>query len=187
MSRPGVYYLSHLSKMGNLTADMVMQALLKPTPVILYGNAWSIVDAKEHDKDGNKYVVGRLVKYRPDAEVIIVDPARRTELIQQEPNLRSASSPFIYIPSHAGVAFMRVSGQIEERHFTDRFAKIIEETHLRFFVECKLNLITDLPEFNQQVQHLRQRPQEGFYNPGTFWGDYLSSTRLALSALCQSY
>jgi hypothetical protein len=154
MSKPGVYYLGHLSKMGNLTTAMVIQALLKPTPVLLYGNAWSIVDAKEHQKNGIKYIVGRLAKYRPDAEVVIVDPARRIEMVQQEPNLRVASSPFIYIPSHQGVAFMRVSGQIEEFHFADRFARIIESTHNNFFVECKINLIADLKTFAMKLRGL---------------------------------
>jgi hypothetical protein len=140
--------------MGKLTTDLVIQALLNPKPVVLYGNAWSFVDTQANNANGVKYVVGRLVKYRPDAEVIVVDPARRTEMVQQEPNLRIASSPFVYIPDYAGVAFLRVGNQIEEWHFTDRFARIVEETHLRFFVECELNLIADLKTFAMKLRSL---------------------------------
>ena len=110
--------------------------------------------AKEPETNGIKYVAGRLAKYRPDAEVVIIDPEKRTEMIQQEPNLRLASSPFVYIPEHSGVAFLRVAGQIEDYHFTDRFARIIVETHLRFFVECELNLISDLKTFAVKLKSL---------------------------------
>jgi uncharacterized protein (DUF169 family) len=36
-----------------------------------------------------------------------------------------------------------------------------------FFERAEL----DIPEFNQQVQHLRQRPQEEFCISDIFWGD----------------
>jgi hypothetical protein len=75
-------------------------------------------------------------------------------MIQQEPNLRVASSPFVYIPDYSGVAFLRVSNQIEEWHFTDHFARIVEETHLGFFVECQLNLIADLKTFAVKLRSL---------------------------------
>lgn len=154
MPKDGIYYLARLAKMGNLTTDMVIQALLKPKPIVMYGNAWSFTGTKEYETKGIKYVAGRLAKYRPDAEVVIIDPEKRTEMIQQEPNLRMASSPFVYIPEHSGVAFLRVAGQIEEWHFTDRFARIIVETHLRFFVECELNLIADLKTFAAKLKSL---------------------------------
>lgn len=154
MTKQGVYYLARLSKIGNLTTEMVIQALLNPTPIVRYGNAWSFINTKEYIKDDIKYVAGRLVKYRPDAEVIVVDPTRRTEFVQQEPNLRLASSPFVYIPDYSGIAFLRVSNQIEEWHFTKRFATIIEETHLRFFVACDINLIADMKTFAMKLLSL---------------------------------
>mgnify|MGYP001191842865 CR=1 FL=1 len=152
MAKQGTYYLARVSKMGMLTSELIVQALLRPTPVVMFGNAWSFVDAKEYETGGIKYVVGRLVKYRPDAEVIVVDPARRTDFVQQEPNLRIASSPFVYIPGQAGIAFLRVAGQIEEWHFTERFARIIEQTHL--LTECELNLIADLKSFSAKLSSL---------------------------------
>jgi hypothetical protein len=154
MIKQGVYYLARLSKIGNLTTEMVIQALLKPTPIVIYGNAWSFINTKEYAKNDIKYIAGRLVKYRPDAEVIVVDPTRQTEFVQQEPNLRLASSPFVYIPDYSGVAFLRVSNQIEEWNFTRHFATIIEATHHDFFVGCKLNLIADLKTFSMKLLSL---------------------------------
>jgi len=154
MPQQGIYYLARLSKMGNLTSEMVMRALLNPIPVLLYGNAWSFVDTKEYVTAGFEYISGRLVKYRPDAEVTVIDPTRRTEMKQQEPNLRLAYSPFVYIPKYSGVAFLRVSNQIEEWHFTNRFTKIIEGTYDSFFVECDLNLVADLKTFAVKLQAL---------------------------------
>lgn len=154
MKREGVYYLARISKMGTLTDELIAKALLSPKPVVLYGNAWSFVDTAAYETDGVPYIVGRLVKYRPDAEVIIVDPQMKTEHIQQEPNMRLASSTFIYLPNHAGVAFLRVSGHIEPWHFIKRFASIIEETYDRFFVECTVNMISDLKSFAMKLSNL---------------------------------
>lgn len=140
--------------MGILTDDMILQALLNPTPVVIYGNAWSFVDTNKYETSGVKYLTGHLVKYKPDAQIKIVDPEKHVERVQQEPNMRLASSPFVYIPSHAGVAFLRVSGQIAEWHFIDRFARIIEDTHHRFFVECELNLIADMKTFAVKLSSL---------------------------------
>ncbi len=154
MTKQGIYYLARLSKMGNLTTEMVIHALLHPKPVTLYGNAWSFIETKELKTNGIPYIAGRLVKYSPNAEVAIIDPEKRAELVQQEPNLLLSSSPFVYIPQYQGVAFLRVAGQIEEWHFTDRFSRIIEETHLNFFVDCQLNLIADLKTFASKLQSL---------------------------------
>jgi hypothetical protein len=52
MAKQGVYYLARLSKMGNLTTEMVIQALLNPTPIVMYGNAWSFVDTKKYETQG---------------------------------------------------------------------------------------------------------------------------------------
>lgn len=181
-----IYYLSRLAKMGILTTEMVIQAILNPKPIIISGNAWSFTGAKQYESNNVKYIAGRLTKYNPDAEVIIVDPERKQEVIQQEPNLRLASSPFVYIPNQSGIAFLRVAGQISEWHFTNRFARIIVATHKGFFVDCQLNLISDLKTFATKLKSLTEIyeissvvvPPNPLYGP--LWKplrDYIKSRR----------
>ena len=154
MSRKGVYYLARIAKTGNLTSDRITQALLRPQPVIIHRNAWCFVETTKQQVAGDVFVSGRLAKYRPDAQVVVVDPSQGTEIVQQEPNLRVASSTFIYIPKYSGVVFLRVGGQIDEDHFIDRFAKIVERTLNDPNSECELNLIADLKTFAMKLKQL---------------------------------
>jgi hypothetical protein len=59
MPKEGIYYLARLAKMGNLNTDMVIQALLNPKPVVMYGNAWSFTGTKAYETNGIKYIAGR--------------------------------------------------------------------------------------------------------------------------------
>ena len=72
MPKDGIYYLARLKRWAT-TTDMVIRALLKPKPIVMYRNAWSFTRARKNTKKGIKYVAGRLAKYRPDAEVVIID------------------------------------------------------------------------------------------------------------------
>lgn len=82
-----------------------------------------------------------------EGEVTIIDEVNRQEVQQSEPNLLVASSPFIYIPEHSGIAFLNVYSHIEQHTFIDRFTKIIEESHNGFFVDCDIEMISDLKSF----------------------------------------
>jgi len=65
-----------------------------------------------------------------------------------------ASSPFVYIPEHSGIVFLNVSGHIEVRTFVKRFCDIIEKTHHNFFVDCDIELVTDLKTFAAKLLSL---------------------------------
>lgn len=154
MAETTTYYLGRVIKMGQLNTDMIVSAVLRPKPVVWWGNGWSFFDAARHETRGIEYVCARLSKFNPEGEVVIADPRTRQEVIQSEPNLRVASSSFIYIPTIAGVAFTKVYNHIEERHFVRRFCQIIEETHENFFVQCDIRLISDLRTFAEKLRAL---------------------------------
>jgi hypothetical protein len=154
MAQQVTYYMGRVMKLGNLTAEMVVQAILSPLAIKWWGNAWSFFDAEVHETDGVKYVSAKLTKFNPDGEVIIADPQSNQEKTQAEPNLRIASSTFIYIPEVSGVAFTKAYNDIEEHHFAARFSQIVEETHLGFFVNCHIHLVTDLKTFAEKLLSL---------------------------------
>jgi hypothetical protein len=95
-----------------------------------------------------------LSKYAPDGEVGVVDEASKSERKRPEPNLLVASSPFLYIPEHSGIAFLSVSGHIEPHTFRRRFSQIVEAAYSKFFVECDVDLISDLKSFSAKISAL---------------------------------
>nr|WP_205620817.1 hypothetical protein [Pseudomonas chengduensis] len=154
MAKTGTYYAGRVLKLGTLDQSMLMDAIRKPTSVLFRGNAWTFIDIIEHNQAGNHYIFGRLSKYAPKGEIGVVDEKTRSEKKQIEPNLLVASSPFVYIPEHSGIAFLHVSNNIETQTFIKRFSEIIEATHLGFFVDCDIELVSDLKTFSAKLSTL---------------------------------
>ncbi|MFZ5525521.1 MAG: hypothetical protein ACOZE7_02590 [Pseudomonadota bacterium] len=154
MSKKGTYYTGRVLKLGTLDQQMLMAALRNPASILRRGNAWTFIDIDEYNQSGHHYIFGRLSKYAPEGEVGIVDEPTRSEKKQIEPNLLVASSPFVYIPEHSGIAFLHVSNNIEVPTFIRRFSEIIEETHLGFFVDCDVELVSDLKTFAAKLASL---------------------------------
>lgn len=154
MSKKGTYYAGRVLKLGVLDQQMLLAALRNPASILRRGNAWTFINIEEYNESGHHYIFGRLSKYAPNGEVGVVDEPTRLEKKQEEPNLLVASSPFVYIPGHSGIAFLNVSNQIEVSTFIRRFCEIIESTHNGFFVDCDIELISDLKTFAAKLASL---------------------------------
>ncbi len=154
MSKKGTYYAGRVLKLGTLDQKMLMAALRNPASILRRGNAWTFIDIDEYNQSGHHYIFGRLSKYAPEGEVGVVDEPTRSEKKQIEPNLLVASSPFVYIPEHSGIAFLHVSNNIEVPTFIRRFSEVIEETHQGFFVDCDIELVSDLKTFAAKLASL---------------------------------
>ena len=158
MASRGTYYLGRITTLGVLDKGKIINAIKNPIPIVTRGNAWSFIDTIEYNKGGNHFVFGRLSKYSPNAEVTVVDTEKKTAKKILEPNLILASSPFVYIPSHSGIAFLHVHNQIEVKTFISRFCSIILKTYHDFFVDCRIEPISDLKTFAIKLMKL-----EGIY------------------------
>jgi hypothetical protein len=93
------------------------------------------------------FAFAQLTKYHPDGEVPVIDEEHRVRDKRPEPNLLIASSPFVYIPEFSGIAFQHVWNLIERKAFVHRFTDIVCKSHDNFFVDCKIEPITDLRTF----------------------------------------
>lgn len=172
MPETTTYYLGRIIKAGKLTSDMIISAILNPKTTNYRGNAWSFFDAKSFETRGIKYVYARLSKFNPEGEVVISDPKTKHESVQPEPNLRIASSVFMYIPEVSGIAFTKVYSHIDEQQFRYRFCDIIKTTHNNFFVDCSIKLISDLRTFAEKLMSLDgiYRIQATLYPPNPIFG-----------------
>jgi hypothetical protein len=152
MERQGRYYLSRIIKAGQLNQETLIKVLTKPATIISGKYAWTITDARVYERDNEVvYAYGKLSKYSPEGTVKILNKRERAEENKIEPNLIEASSPFIYIPEFSGIAYLHVWNEIERETFAKRFSRIIEESFDNFFVECKIEPITDLQKFIERL------------------------------------
>lgn len=154
MAVNGTYYIGRVLKLGELNQSSLIKAIKNPEQILYRGNAWTFIDIEEYQKGNDHYIFGKLSKFSPNGEVTLVDTVSRSEIIQEEPNLKLASSPFIYIPEHSGIAFLNVSSQIEQKMFIKRFCEIIKFTHGEIFIDCDIKLISDLKSFAKRLLSL---------------------------------
>jgi hypothetical protein len=154
MSKKGTYYLGRVVKTGALDTDHVKAALRSPNSVTKHGSAWTFVDIQEITDGLSTYFFGRLVKYDPKGEISVVDPEKRREVRQSEPNMTIASSPFVYVPEYQGLAFLHVSNKIEYSAFMNRWAEVINASHQQILAECVVDPIADLRSFVRKLQSL---------------------------------
>lgn len=152
MTRSATYYLGRVLKLGALTQESLMQALESPRPVVSRGGNWNLIDVTLGPN--GKYVFGRLARYLPEGKVDVVVPHTLSTETQIEPNLLVASTPFVYIPEHSGIAFRANAGRIDHLTFIRRFCSIVERSLDHFFVDCDIALITDLRAFATRVSAL---------------------------------
>ncbi len=154
MAKNGTYYLGRVLKFGVLDQEKLINAIKNPTTIYYRGHAWTFIDVIENKNAEMHYLFGRLCKFTPSGEIMKIDTTTHSEIKQIEPNLSVAASPFIYIPKHSGIAFLRVYNHIEQEIFRKRFSEIINKTYDDFFVDNKIEMLTDLRSFAAKLASL---------------------------------
>ena len=152
MARQGTYYLGRVLKLGQLNQERLVWALTNSSQVVSRGGVWTFIDVVQSIDP--PYVYGHLARYLPDGRVDVVDPSTQSREQQLEPNLLVASTPFIYIPEHSGIAFLASSAPIDLPTFVRRFNQIVEASLGSFFVRCEISLIADLRAFAIRLKSL---------------------------------
>lgn len=150
----GTYYLGRVIKREMLTPETLIEAILNPRPITVRGFDWTFINVQKGRIGNTDFIYGKLCKYSPDAEVMVIDPEKGEEVKQDEPNLRIASSPFVYIPEFSGISFLRVANNIEPKTFMKRFAALVTHKHQNFFVGCEVEPIADLRSFAVKLSKL---------------------------------
>lgn len=145
--RKGRFYLGRIIKLGRLTQNMLVDAIID-SPVVSTGKyAWAITDAIDMRQATPSFIYGELSKFTFKGSVKVVDLKKRSKIDEATENLWIASSPFVYLPEFSGIAYLHVWNQIQDDVFPRRFQSIIEEAYGNFFVECKVEAVSDYSSF----------------------------------------
>lgn len=153
----GTYYLGRAVKIGAFTDKMILKGLTDPSVVILdqrWRYAWAIRDVEvAGTPESPDWVFGRLVKFRPEGEVAIVDQST-TKAVPHK-NLLRASGPFVYLPEYSGLAYFRVANHIEANSFTRRLEEIIHKANNNpILARVSIEHISDLEAFIERLLRL---------------------------------
>jgi len=148
--------MGRIHKTGRLDEKMFIATIKKPAVIKALQYSWTIIDASvEKSPNGLPFAYGQLSKFDPEGVVAVVDEPERAQDQKPEPNLLAATSPFVYIPEFSGIAFLHVWNQIEANTFIRRFCDVVHKTHGEFFVNCEIELISDLRSFVAKLRSMQ--------------------------------
>lgn len=153
--RRGRYYLARVRKEGLLTDDKLREAMVRSAAIVIGTDGWTFTDVSEgRVESGEEYIFGYLTRYEPRGVVRILDRRHHTTGEQIARELVIALSPFVYIPSQSGIAYMHVWDLLGRDLFVSNFPKVVVEFFQNFFVTCEVEPITDLRTFAIRLRDL---------------------------------
>lgn len=152
MGRRGRYYLGRAIKGGRLTQELLVSAMLR-SPVLRIGKfSWTIIDVQQSKDEKFQYIFGRLAKFSAEGHIAVVDPNEKVHRDAKASNLLVASSPFVYLPSFSGFAYMHVWNDIQDDLFPRRIKQLVEHAYDKFFVDCAIEPIVDYRAFAAKLK-----------------------------------
>lgn len=152
----GKYYLGRVIKSGILDADKLIDAIVQSKALTIRKFTWIFTDVVDGRTDSLPFVYAKLSKYSREGQVTIVDPDAKSQIDALAQNLLVASSPFVYLPSYSGIAYLHIWNEIKEEVFERRFKTLVESVYENFFVDCQIEPVSDYREFTTKVRELQR-------------------------------
>ena len=150
----GRYYLGRVIKSGLLDSDKLIDAIVQSKALTIRKFTWIFTDVVDGRSDSLPFVYAKLSKYSREGQVTIVDPDAKSQIDSLAQNLLVASSPFVYLPSFSGIAYLHIWNEIKEELFERRFKTLIESVYQNFFVDCQIEPVSDYKAFTTKVREL---------------------------------
>lgn len=120
-------------------------------PVKTYEYGFFTVEEVQYD--GEEYLSGFLVKYRPSEPTEVVDTAtREIEDSEFRDKVRAKSRFFLHIKT--GIIIYQVFGEFNERSFKKNFCDLLERAYDNFFVQAEIQTINEEVSFFESVDRL---------------------------------
>lgn len=168
------YYLGRVIKIGKLTEELLIDAIINPTIIHKNKNSYTFTNIKVFKPQDNiEGIFTRLTKYKPEAHVKVVRPSKHELDDENVANLIDASSPFVYIPEFSGIAYQHVWNHLQREQFPRLFTDLVVAKHGGFFMSCEVDPITDMRTFVTRLARLEMinslrasvRPPNPFFGP----------------------
>ncbi len=150
----GRYNLGRVIKSGTLDATKLMNAIVRSKALTIRRFTWIFTDVVDSRDQPLPYIYARLSKYSRVGEVTVVDPEVKSQVEKLAPNLLVASSPFVYLPTYSGIAYLHIWNEIQEELFERRFKALIESVYENFFVGCEIEPVSDYRAFTTRIREL---------------------------------
>ena len=178
-SRIGTFLLGRVIKIGTLTSNSFIEALNETTGILSRKYKWIITERFYYKNTEDEYFYGKLAKYAPDGEALVVDEEQKKNINDDVPNLIIASSPFIYIPKYSGICYLNIWNKIDEETFKNRITEIVLNYHQNFFVDLELNDVVDNSKFIEKVKDFKtvQSIECTINRPNPLYGDIWKKLR----------
>lgn len=152
--RRGRYYLGRVIKFGDLNQDRLLDAIREPRVINVGQFQWTFTDTVDLTVSNDGFIFSRLSKYSQEGHVTVIDTVTKSQKDSVAENLLIASAPFVYLPEFSGIAYLHVWNGIEEAVFRRRFSALIEESYDNFFINCKIDPISDYRAFVTKLKTL---------------------------------
>jgi hypothetical protein len=153
--RKGIFYLGRVVKLGTLTPEKLEIAIFQPKILLIGTYHYTFTDTKELSVENTRVIYAKLSKYTPRGETKTVSVDEHKEETTEIENLLYASSPFVYVPSLATIAYPHIWHRLQRSNFERAFSKLIEEKHDGFFVDCSIKPLSDLNSFIKRLSSLK--------------------------------
>ena len=139
------YYFGRLNLMGvwDNKREFLHKALKSGSVESKRNFKYGIFDVEEIALQGQVFVYGRLVKYKPVLEGEVVDEQKGKVVEGGLPHGVVAKSDFFLHYQSEVIAYRPIANRLSESQFREMFARLIEAAHHHFFVSAALELIEE--------------------------------------------
>lgn len=174
----GTHYLGRIHKGGVVTDERIVSSIATPKVIRRGEYSWTFTSYREVTTDHGIAHYARLAKFSSNGTVPAIDPTQHVEVATSVPNLLQASSPFVYLPAHSGLAYQHVWNKIEQRTFVDRFVELVRAANPLFSV-LEIEPIADAKDVWRRIAGLSKiiRIHAKVHPPNPLFGRYWASLK----------
>lgn len=153
MARHTRFYLSRVLKRGDMTKEMIVEAMREPATIEFRGTRYSFTDfCAVETQRGDTGFYAKLAKYKQEGAVGIVREVEHASAETQVRNLIDASSAFMYLPEFGGLAYRHIWNILPREQFERIFKELVE--HKFILAGCDIEPVTDLRTFVMRLGKL---------------------------------
>lgn len=153
MARHSRFYLARVLKRGEMTKEMVVDAMHAPATIEFRGTRYSFTDFRAVETQrGDTGFYAKLAKYKQEGAVGIVREVEHASAETQVRNLIDASSAFMYLPDFGGLAYRHIWNVLPREQFERIFKELVEYKFI--LAGCDVEPVTDLRTFVMRLSKL---------------------------------